>query len=137
MIEAGGNDWREQVRQANAGKPVDVVFDPIGGEATEPAFRSLGWGGRHLVIGFPAGLTALRTNLALIKGASLVGVDIRQFGELEPDKSAANRDAIFALAAQGVLKPAIARRYPLDDFAAAMTAAAAGQTAGRVVLEMG
>jgi NADPH2:quinone reductase len=136
VVDATGGDWREQVRQANGGRPVDVVFDPIGGDATEPAFRSLGWGGRHLVIGFPAGMTAIRTNLALIKGASLIGVDIRQFGEFEPGKADENRDAIFALAARGELKPAIAARYPLERFSEAMTVAASGQTAGRVVLEM-
>lgn len=137
VVNAKAADWREQVRAANAGKPVDVVFDPVGGEATDPAFRCLGWGGRHLVVGFPAGMTALKTNLALIKGASLIGVDIRQFGEFEPEKAAANRDAIFALAGRGVLKPAIARRYPLEEFREAMAEAAAGKTAGRVVLEIG
>jgi NADPH2:quinone reductase len=135
-VAAGAADWRDQVRAANGGKPVDVVFDPIGGEATDPAFRCLGWGGRHLVLGFPGGLTTLKTNLALIKGASLVGVDIRQFGEFESEKAEANRDTIFALAEQGVLKPAIARRYPLESFREAMEDAASGKRAGRVVLEL-
>lgn len=57
-VEARADEWREQVRAANNGKGVDVVFDPVGGDATDPAFRSLGWGGRHLVIGFPAGSAA-------------------------------------------------------------------------------
>ena len=137
VVTSGAEDWREQVRAANAGKPVDVVFDSVGGEATDPAFRCLGWGGRHLVVGFPAGMTALKTNLALIKGASLIGVDIRQFGEFEPEKAAANRDTTFALAARGVLKPAVARRYPLEKFREAMAEAAAGKTAGRIVLDIG
>ncbi|MBK9011068.1 NADPH:quinone oxidoreductase family protein [Novosphingobium sp.] len=136
-VEARAEDWREQVKAANGGKPVNVVFDPVGGEATDPAFRCLGWGGRHLVIGFPGGIAALRTNLPLLKGASLVGVDIRQFGEIEPDKANANREETFRLAATGVLKPAIARTYRLEDFAAAMADAASGQSAGRIVLTMG
>lgn len=135
-IDARAEDWREQVRAAAGGKPVDVVFDPVGGEATDPAFRCLGWGGRHLVIGFPGGIAALRTNLPLLKGASLVGVDIRQFGELEPDRAEANRAELFRLAATGVLRPAIAQRYPLERFRAAMIDAAGGHSAGRVVLEM-
>ena len=136
-VEARAEDWRDQVKAANGGKPVDVVFDPVGGDATDPAFRCLGWGGRHLVIGFPGGIAALRTNLPLLKGAALVGVDIRQFGEIEPDKANANREETFRLAATGVLKPAIARTYALEDFAAAMTDAASGQSAGRIVLTMG
>lgn len=136
VVDPNDSDWREAVRTAAGGRAVDVVFDPVGGAATEPAFRSLGWGGRHLVVGFPAGMTALRTNLALIKGASLVGVDIRQFGQFEPDRAETNRNTIFALAADGVLRPPIASRYPLAHFAAAMNEAAAGATAGRVVLTM-
>jgi NADPH2:quinone reductase len=136
-VDARGADWRAEVKAANGDRGVDVVFDPIGGEATEPAFRSLAWNGRHLVIGFPAGIAALRTNLPLLKGASLIGVDVRQFGLFEPEKSEANRDTIFALAAKGALRPAIARTYPLEDFRAAMEDAAAGQSAGRIVLTMG
>ncbi len=135
-IDAREEDWRGAVKTANGDKGVDVVFDPVGGDATEPAFRSLAWNGRHLVIGFPAGIAALRTNLPLLKGASLIGVDIRQFGIFEPEKSAANRDMIFALAARGQLRPAIARTYPLTEFREAMEAAAAGKSAGRIVLTM-
>lgn len=135
-IDARADDWRDQVKAANGGKGVNVVFDPVGGEATDPAFRSLGWNGRHLIVGFPGGIAALRTNLPLLKGASLIGVDIRQFGEFEPDKSSANRAETFRLAAEGVLRPAIARCYPLAEFRAAMREAAEGSSAGRIVLEM-
>lgn len=135
-VDARAEDWREQVKTANSGKGVDVVFDSIGGAATDPAFRSLAWSGRHLVIGFPAGIAALRTNLPLLKGSSLVGVDIRQFGEFEPEKAEANRAEIFRLAAEGVLRPHIAGAYPLERFREAMTAAAEGAQAGRIVLTM-
>lgn len=136
-IDARAEDWRDQVNAATGGKCVDVVFDPVGGDASEPAFRSLAWNGRHLVVGFPGGIAALRTNLPLLKGASLIGVDIRQFGINEPENAAANRDAVFDLAAAGVLKPAIARCYPLEEFKSAMSDAAAGTSAGRIVLTMG
>lgn len=135
-VDARAEDWRDQVKAANGGKPVDVVFDPVGGDATDPAFRCLGWGGRHLVIGFPGGIAALRTNLALLKGASLVGVDIRQFGELEPERADTNRAETFQLAAQGILRPHIAQTYPLEHFREAMSAAANGKQSGRIVLLM-
>ena len=135
-VDARSPEWRAAVKAANGGKGVDVVFDPVGGEATDPAFRCLGWGGRHLVIGFPGGIAALRTNLPLLKGASLIGVDIRQFGIFEADKSAANKVRIFTLANEGKLRPAIAATYPLEDFAAAMSEAAKGVSAGRIVLTM-
>ncbi len=136
VVDARADDWRDQVKVANGGKGVDVVFDPVGGDATDPAFRSLGWNGRHLAIGFPAGMTALKTNLPLLKGASLIGVDVRQFGIFEPEKSEANRDTVFALAGEGKLRPAVARSYKLEEFQAAMADAATGKSAGRIVLAM-
>jgi NADPH:quinone reductase len=133
-IDARATDWRGQIKALIDGKGVDVVFDPVGGEASEPAFRSLGWNGRHLIVGFPGGIASLRTNLPLLKGASLMGVDIRQFGINEPEAAAANVQAVFALAAVGVIRPAIAKTYPLGDFVVAMQDAAAGKRAGRVLL---
>jgi NADPH:quinone reductase len=135
-IDAQAEDWRDQLKAANDGKGCDVVFDPVGGTATEPAFRSLGWNGRHLIIGFPGGIATLRTNLPLLKGASIVGVDIRQYGINEPARSLANGDAVFALAATGILRPAVACSYPLAEFETAMKEAASGQQAGRIVLTM-
>jgi NADPH:quinone reductase len=136
VVDARAENWRDQVKVANGGKGIDVVFDPVGGEATDPAFRSLGWNGRHLVVGFPGGIAALRTNLPLLKGASLVGVDIRQFGDFEPDKADTNRAETFRLAAEGILRPHIAQTYALEQFREAMTAAAEGKQAGRIVLLM-
>jgi NADPH:quinone reductase len=124
------------VKAANDSKGVDVVFDPVGGDATEPAFRSLGWNGRHLVVGFTAGIAQFRTNLPLLKGASLLGVDLRQFGVNEPEKAAENMKAAFALAEAGAVKPAIARTYELEDYLTAMRDAASGASAGRIVLSM-
>ena len=135
-IDARADNWRELVKEANNGKPVDVVFDPVGGAVTEPAFRSLAWNGRHLVVGFTGGIASFRTNLALLKGASLIGVDLRQYGVNEPEAAEANMRESFRLAEIGAIRPVIAKRYPLEQFAQAMTEAEDGQTAGRIVLEM-
>ena len=143
-IDARADNWRELVREANHGKPVDVVFDPVGGAVTEPAFRSLASNGRHLVVGFTGSIASLRTNLALLKGSSLIGVDLRQYGvDLrqygvnEPQAAEANMREAFKLAEIGAIRPVIAKRYPLEQFAEAMAAAVSGQSAGRIVLEMG
>lgn len=137
VVDSRSDRWRDAVKAANDGRPVDVVADPVGGDATEPAFRSLAWNGRLLVIGFAGGgIARLPVNLALLKGASLIGVDVRQFGEYEPDVQAANMRALFALHAEGKLKPPIARVYPLDDYVAALTAAFSGDVTGRIVLKM-
>ena len=136
-VDARAEDWRQQIKDLTGGKGVDVVVDPVGDAATEPAFRSLAWKGRHLVIGFAGGSIAkLPANLALLKGASLVGVDIRQFGEFEPQEAARNITRLWEMYAQGALHPPIASRYPLARYADAMAEAAAGTSAGRVVIEM-
>lgn len=81
VVDAGG-DWKDAVKRSTAPRGVDVVLDTVGGDATDAAFRTLGWGGRHLMVGFAGGtIHALKSNLALVKGASLIGVDFRQSGE--------------------------------------------------------
>ncbi len=137
VVETGAADWRDQVSAANDGRPVDIVFDPVGGDATELAFRTLGYAGRHLVIGFPAGIPALKTNLALLKCASLIGVQMRGQALNRPDEAQAARAELMALAGTGAFHPAIAARYPIEEFAAAMNEGFAGRAAGRVVLTMG
>ena len=136
-VETGAADWRDQVKAANGGKDIDIVFDPVGGDATDLAFRTLGYGGRHLVIGFPAGVAALKTNLPLLKCASLVGVQMLGHSNKRPEEAAANRAKVLELAGMGTFHPAIAARYPIDDFARAMDQAFSGKAAGRIVLEMG
>lgn len=135
-INTRSEAWRDELKAANGGKPVDVVFDPVGGDMTDPAFRSLAYDGRYLVIGFTGGIASLKTNLPLVKTASLIGVQLRVFGMEEPEKMARTKDRMMALADTGVLQPVIGKTYPLEDYAAAMQDAFDGKTAGRIVLKV-
>src|SRR5215208_1532028 len=82
-------DLRERIKALSDGKGVDVVYDPVGGPYTEPAFRSLAWRGRLLVVGFAAGeIPKLPLNLALLKGAAVVGVFWGDFTRREPTEFA-------------------------------------------------
>ncbi len=132
-VEAGSPGWREDVKRANDGRAVDVVFDPVGGDSTEVAFRILAPGGRHLVVGFPRGIPSLPTNLALLKGASLVGVYVNQ---LDPRRAGEHMNKLCALASHGLFHPRVAETLPLERFAEAMRLASEGRTAGRIVLVM-
>ena len=137
VLDSRSATWRDDLKHVLDGKALDIVVDPVGGEATEPAFRSLGWRGRHLVIGFAGGsIPKIPTNLALVKGISLVGVDIRQFMLFEPDAAARNIARLFDLHQQHGIKPHIGRQFALSDFAAAMNLAASGSCTGRIVLNM-
>jgi NADPH2:quinone reductase len=134
VVDTRSETWREDVKAANDGKGIDVVFDPVGGDMTDPAFRSLGYDGRYLVVGFTGGISSLKTNLPLVKTASLIGVQLRVSLSKEPDKALAATKAILDGAASGRLAPVIGKTYPLEDYAAAMRDAFAGKTAGRVVM---
>lgn len=136
VVDTQSADWREAVKAATSGKAVDVVFDPVGGDMTDPAFRTLGYDGRYLVIGFTGGIGTLKTNLPLVKTASLIGVQIRTFGEQRPDKAAANTASCIEMAARGELKPMIGKIFDFADFKAAMKAAFDGAEAGRVVMRV-
>lgn len=137
VVDTRSEDWRGAVKAAAGGKAIDVVFDPVGGEMTDPAFRTLGYDGRYLVIGFTGGIGTLKTNLPLVKTASLVGVQLRAFGEAEPEKAKANFAKVLELAGSGKLKPVIGKVFAFDDYRDAMNAAFKGEGAGRVVLKVG
>ena len=134
-IDTSAIDWRSALKAMTQARGLDVVVDPVGGAFTEPAFRSLGWGGRHLVLGFAGGgIASLPANLPLLKGAALVGVDIRQFSQREPVQAAANLRGVMALHARGDLRQAIAGVWALSDHHAALAAMQGGDAVGRFVL---
>lgn len=129
-------DWRDDLKALTAGRGVDVVFDPVGGPLLEPAFRSLAWRGRHLVVGFTGGkIPALPVNLALLKGSALIGVDYRQFSSVyEPAESARMRAALFDAVSRGDLVPPQANAFALSEFRSAMDLAASREGIGKTVV---
>lgn len=137
-IDSRDPDWRGRIRELTGGRGVDVVYDPVGGDATEQAFRSLAWNGRLVVIGFAAGnIPAIPANLALLKGASMVGANLLEAQTHEPELVASNRIWLMDLFAEGKLTvPPIARRYPLAQAEEALRAVASGEVAGRVVVDV-
>jgi NADPH2:quinone reductase len=133
--EAALRALREQIVSATGGRGPDVVYDPVGGELAEPVFRSIAWRGRYLVIGFAGGaIPALPLNLALLKGASLVGVFWGEFAKREPNR---NADALAELAqwyAQGKIKPVIEHRLTMRELPQAFALMASRRVRGKLVL---
>jgi NADPH2:quinone reductase len=133
------NYSRENVREAlkalTGGKGPDVVYDPVGGELAEAVFRSIAWRGRYLVIGFAGGgIPALPWNLALLKGASVVGVFWGDFVRREPAASAAGMAQLAQWYAQGLVKPVIDQRLPMSELRAAYARMGSRQVLGKVLL---
>lgn len=137
-IDSNAEDWRRQIDEMTAGRGVDVIYDPVGGEATERSFRALSFGGRHLVIGFAAGaIPKLPVNLPLLKGASLVGANLLRYMEICPEGAEANIRSLLDLFEKGAFKiPPVARAYSLEQAVEALDAVASGKIAGRVVIDV-
>ena len=111
---------RDTLKALTDGKGPDVVYDPVGGDLAEPVFRSIAWRGRYLVVGFAGGaIPALPWNLALLKGASVVGVFWGDFVRREPKASAAAMMQLAQWYAQGKVKPVIDSLLPMSDLKAA------------------
>lgn len=136
-LDTNEDGWRDRLKQICGGKGVDVIFDPVSGPLFEAAFRSLNWGGRHLVVGFAGGpIPKLPINLSLMKGASLVGVDVRQFLLYENAHAMRHLDDLLAWVATGKMIPPIGQEFALDDFADAMRFAMSGSGQAKSVIRV-
>ncbi len=136
-INYSTEDVRSAIKELTAGAGPDVVYDPVGGDLAEPVFRSIGWGGRYLVVGFAAGgIPSLALNLALLKGASIVGVFWGAFVAREPHRSAENFGEILAMIDAGKIRPPISATYPLVDVKRAFAEISDRTATGKLVLTM-
>jgi NADPH2:quinone reductase len=126
---------REVLKTLTGGKGPDVIYDPVGGDFAEPAFRSIAWRGRYLVVGFAAGpIPALPFNLALLKGASIVGVFWGDFSRREPQANAAMMAELAQWYAQGKVKPVIDRTMPMSELKAAYAHMGSRGVMGKLVM---
>jgi NADPH:quinone reductase len=119
------------------GRAIDVIFDAVGGEISPVAFRTLGWRGRHLVVGSAAGkIPALSFNIALLKGASLVRIDSAQIQKWEPDVYAQLMLDISVSIGTRTLEPPPIETFPFEHFQQAFDAMSSRRARGKVVVEM-
>lgn len=135
-LDSSSSSWREDLRSATGGRGIDVVIDPVCGPLFEPAFRSLAWGGRYMVVGFAAGnIPSLKASLPLLKGASLMGVESKQ--ALARDKTLRQRvmASVFDHYRRGTIKPAVGTCFDAEEFVSAMIEAQSGTSAGHNVIQ--
>jgi len=135
-VRYGDGPFRDEVKRLTEGRGVDVVFDPVGGEVFEQSLRCIAWGARLLVIGFTGGMAAAKTNLLLIKGASVLGVRAGEAARRDPALGEARIKALSAWAEAGMIRPNVSHRLPLQDVAPAMRLLMERKAIGRVALMM-
>jgi NADPH2:quinone reductase len=134
-INYSQGNLRDAIKAATDGKGPDVIYDPVGGDFAEPAFRSIAWRGRYLVVGFASGpIPSLPLNLALLKGASIVGVFWGDFARREPKANAAMMGELAQWYGQGKVKPVIDRTMPMAQLKEAYAHMGSRAVKGKLVM---
>jgi NADPH2:quinone reductase len=136
-IDYSDGDLKEKVKALTDERGADVIYDPVGGDLFDQCTRCINWNGRLLVVGFTSGrIPEYKANLALLKGASMVGVFLGRFRKEEPEAYEQNFRELLDLYASGKLRPAVTQTFPLDDYVAAFNVFTERKVMGKVVLEI-
>jgi NADPH2:quinone reductase len=136
LVLYGREPFRDAVKRITDGRGADVVFDPVGGEIFENSLRCIAWGARILVIGFTGGIGLARTNLLLIKGASVLGVRAGEAVRRTPALGEVRIKALTEWAEAGKIRPNVSHRLPLENYAQGMRLLIDRKAIGRVALMM-
>ncbi len=136
-FDRDGQKALAQAFKAAVGKNgADVIYDPVGGDYAEPALRSIAWGGRYVVVGFPAGIPKLPLNLTLLKSCDVCGVFWGAFAARDPAANAAHVATLFRLWDEGRIAPVVSATYPLERGGDAIANLAARNAIGKLVVTL-
>jgi NADPH2:quinone reductase len=135
LVDYRSEDLKERLKALTRGEGVDVVYDPVGGAYSEQALRAMGWGGRHLVVGFAAGeIPKIPLNLVLLKSCQIVGVFWGMHIARERARHQASVATLFDWLVQGKLRPHVSERFSFDEATRALTRVMERQAVGKLVL---
>lgn len=126
----------EQFKAAVGPDGAQVIYDPVGGDYAEPALRSIGWEGRYLVVGFPAGIPKLPLNLTLLKSCDVCGVFWGAFAARDPKANAAHVDHLFRLWEEGKINPHVSETFAFEDGGKAIAKLASRGAIGKLVVKI-
>ena len=130
-------DLKQGLRDLTAGRGVDVVYDCVGGDYSEPALRALAWMGRFLVVGFAAGsIPRIPLNLLLLKSCDVVGVFWGEASRRDPLGARRNIEAVLNWVAAGELRPHTHAALPLAETAEAIRMLDRREATGKVVIRI-
>ncbi len=130
-------NWRDELKEVLQGKPLNIVYDPVGGSFSEPALRSLSPNGRFLVVGFASGdIAKIPLNLALLKRCSIIGVNWGGFIAANPSESRPVLTTLLEWITSGRLNPQPGESFPLAQAGTAMTRMLDRKAIGKIVITM-
>jgi NADPH2:quinone reductase len=136
-INYADGELKEKVMELTDGRGADVIYDPVGGDLFDQCTRCINWNGRLLVVGFTSGrIPEYKANLALLKGASMVGVFLGRFRKEEPEAYEQNFQELLDLFAAGRIQPVVTQAFPMQEFVSAFNVFSERKVMGKVVLEI-
>jgi NADPH2:quinone reductase len=134
LDKTAARELTDRFKAAGGSNGVQVVYDGVGGDYTEAALRAIGWQGRHLVVGFTAGIPKLPLNMTLLKGCQVIGVFWGEFTNREPEKHRANIAALMTMYVERLIRPAVTARFPLERGAEAIARLGSREARGKMVV---
>ncbi|QBF24222.1 NADPH:quinone oxidoreductase family protein [Pseudomonas tructae] len=135
LINYSQASLKDEIKRLTGGNGADVIYDPVGGDLFDQAVRGIAWNGRLLVVGFASGrIPELPVNLALLKGAAVLGVFWGAFAQRQPADNAANFQQLFAWFAEGKLKPLVSQTFGLAEAGAAIELLGQRKAVGKLVV---
>jgi len=137
VLDTHDPDIREKIAEITAGRGLDLIYDPVGGAISETVFRSMAFGGRHLIIGFAQGdIPRLPWNLPLLKCASIVGVFWGRFFREFPEENTKNVAVLLDWWNRGMLAPVVHQEFPLANVGEALHSLIEKKVSGKLVLKV-
>ena len=137
LVNYKHEDLKTKIKEITNGKGVDIVFDPVGGDLFDQATRCINWNGRLLVVGFASGIIPeYKANLALLKGASMIGVFLGRWIKEEPEAYEQNLDELLEYFKQGKINPVMYKSFKMNDFVSAFNLFKERKVMGKVTLEI-
>lgn len=137
LLNYSDGEFKERVKDLTKGSGADVIYDPVGGDLFDQSCRCINWNGRLLVIGFASGrIPEYKANLALLKGASMVGVFLGRFRKEEPEEYENNFAELLQMYDEGKLKPIVTESFAMSDFVDAFNVFTERKVMGKVTLEI-
>ncbi|WP_237060161.1 NADPH:quinone oxidoreductase family protein [Microbulbifer sediminum] len=135
LVDYSQEDLKGRIRELTDGRGADVIFDPVGGDYTEQAYRSIGWCGRYLVIGFASGdIPHLPLNLPLLKAGDIMGIFWGSWAQRDPAANLQNFAELLQMVEEGQLNPMATEIYSLEEFREAFAAITERRARGKVIL---